>query len=238
MKRILIVDDDSENISIVADMLKSGFQVLSATSGKDAIRMAVQHEPDLILLDVNMPEMDGFEVCRRIREQPATRHIPVVMLTSASSIDHRVRGLDIGADDYVTKPFQSRELMARVQARLRRFELEEKKTENLELGNLKLDSKSHQVWIDEELIKLTQLEFELLRYFLERPNQVIPRTKLLGDLWPDAVVTDRTVDTHMANLRKKIRRFQHSLATVYGAGYVLKTEASSGRSQAQVARTG
>jgi len=165
---------------------------------------------------VNMPEMDGFEVCRRLREQPGTRQIPIVMLTTASSLDSRVKGLDLGADDYITKPFQVRELVARIHARLRRHETDRKAETSLELGNLKLDSKSFQVWVNQESVKLTRIEFELLRYFVDRQ-------KLLGDLWPDAVVTNRTVDTHVANLRKKIRGFSYPLETIYGSGYILKT---------------
>jgi DNA-binding response OmpR family regulator len=223
MKKVLIVDDDQENLQLVADMLKSEFQPLMAPTGREGIVAAVREQPDLILLDVNMPEMDGFEVCRRLREQPGTRQIPIVMLTTASSLDSRVKGLDLGADDYITKPFQVRELVARIHARLRRHETDRKAETSLELGNLKLDSKSFQVWVNQESVKLTRIEFELLRYFLEHPNEVVDRQKLLGDLWPDAVVTNRTVDTHVANLRKKIRGFSYPLETIYGSGYILKT---------------
>ena len=145
------------------------------------------------------------------------------MLTTASSLDSRVKGLDLGADDYITKPFQVRELVARIHARLRRLEQDRKAESAVVLGNLKLDSKSFQVWVNEESVKLTRIEFELLRYFLEHPNQVVDRQKLLGDLWPDAVVTNRTVDTHVANLRKKIKGFSYPLETIYGSGYILKT---------------
>jgi DNA-binding response OmpR family regulator len=223
MKKVLIVDDDQENLTLVADMLRSEFQPLMAPNGREGILVAVREQPDLILLDVNMPEMDGFEVCKRLREQPGTRQIPIIMLTTASSLDSRVKGLDLGADDYITKPFQVRELVARIHARLRRHELDRKAETSLELGNLKLDSKSFQVWVNNESVKLTRIEFELLRYFLEHPNQVVDRQKLLGDLWPDAVVTNRTVDTHVANLRKKIKGFSYPLETIYGSGYILKT---------------
>jgi DNA-binding response OmpR family regulator len=223
MKRVLIVDDDQENLELVADMLRSEFEPLTASSGRDGIVAAVREQPDLILLDVNMPEMDGFDVCKRLREQPGTRQIPIIMLTTASSLDSRVKGLDLGADDYITKPFQVRELVARIHARVRRHELDRKAETSVELGNLKLDSKSFQVWVAGESVKLTRIEFELLRYFIEHPNQVVDRQKLLGDLWPDAVVTNRTVDTHVANLRKKIKGFSYPLETIYGSGYILKT---------------
>lgn len=223
MKKVLVVDDDQENLQLVADMLRAEFQPLMSSSGREGLLVAVREQPDLILLDVNMPEMDGFEVCKRLREQPSTRQIPIVMLTTASSLDSRVKGLDLGADDYITKPFQVRELVARIHARLRRHEQARKADSTLEVGNLKLDSKSFQVWVNSASVKLTRIEFELLRYFIEHPNEVVDRQKLLGDLWPDAVVTNRTVDTHMANLRKKIKGFSYGLETIYGSGYILKT---------------
>ncbi len=223
MKRILIIDDEPDNLSIVSDMVKNHFEPFTADSGRDGIQAAIRIQPDIILLDVNMPDMDGFEVCKRLREQPSTRAIPIVMLTASVGLESRVKGLDEGADDYITKPFQSRELLARLNARLRRFEVNQKTSDQLTLGNLRLDPKSFQVWVDADEVRLTQMEFELLRYFLEHPNQVVARNKLLGDLWPDAVVTDRTVDTHIANLRKKIRKFNYPLTTIYGAGYILKT---------------
>ncbi|MGK5082529.1 response regulator transcription factor [Bdellovibrionota bacterium FG-1] len=225
MKKVLIIDDDIENGQLVADMLRDKFEALIATSGREGVSLAIRQQPDLLLLDVNMPEMDGFEVCKKLREHPNTRQLPIIMLTTASSLDSRVRGLDIGADDYITKPFQVRELVARVQARLRVHEAVRQAESVLELGNLKLEAKSFQVWVDSNAIKLTRIEFELLRYFIEHPNEVVDRHKLLGDLWPDAIVTNRTVDTHVANLRKKIRGFDHPLETIYGSGYILKTTA-------------
>jgi len=222
MKKILLIDDDKENLSLLTNMLQAHFQSIQANTGKEGIQLAVREQPDLILLDVNMPEMDGFEVCKRIREQPGTRNIPIIMLTVITGVDSRIKGLDIGADDYIGKPFQSRELIARINARLRRHEIEKKVESEIAMGNLKLAPKSFQVWVAQKEVHLTRIEFEILRYFMERPNEVIERKKLLGDLWPDAVVTNRTVDTHVANLRKKIRGFDCPLETIYGAGYVLK----------------
>lgn len=222
MKKILVVDDDKESLTLLGRMLQTMFQTVLVNSGKDALQAAIREIPDLILLDVNMPDMDGFEVCKRLREQPGTRNIPVVMLTNVTNVDSRVRGLDLGADDYISKPFQAKELIARINARVRRNTMDKKAEEEIACGNLKLDPKSFQIWIDTKEIHLTRIEFEILRYFLEHPNQIIERNKLLGDLWPDAVVTNRTVDTHVANLRKKIRGFSVPLDTIYGAGYILK----------------
>jgi len=222
MKKILLIDDDKENLQLIARMLEPHYQSILASSGKEGLLVAVREQPDLILLDVNMPEMDGFETCRRLREQPSTRFIPVIMLTTVTGVENRVKGLDIGADDYIGKPFQTKELVARINARLRRQEAEKQMDSDLKMGNLRLDPKSFQIWIGPKEVRLTRIEFEILRYFLEHPNQVIERNRLLGDLWPDSVVTNRTVDTHVANLRKKIKGFSCHLDTIYGAGYILK----------------
>jgi DNA-binding response OmpR family regulator len=227
MKKVLIIDDDQDMLYLVSEMLRGQFQPLQATSGREGIAMAIRELPDAILLDVNMPEMDGFEVCRRLREQPKTVHIPILMLTAANSLDARVRGFEGGADDYISKPFQVRELLARINARLRRQKIEQKVSAEIQMGNLKLEPKSAQVFVEGRSVRLTQVEFDLLRYFLERPNQVIDRNTLLGDLWPDAVVTHRTIDTHMANLRKKIKGFNCPLETIYGAGYILRSSAAA-----------
>ena len=222
MKKILLVDDDVENLALISQMLQPHFQSIQASSGRDGIQLAVREQPDAILLDVNMPEMDGFEVCKRLREQPSTRNIPILMLTTVTGVDSRVKGLDLGADDYIGKPFQTRELLARLNARLRRQEMDKHADGAIQIGNLLLDPKSFLVKVADREVHLTRIEFEILRYFMERPNQVIDRNKLLGDLWPDAVVTNRTVDTHVANLRKKIRGFNCPIETIYGAGYILK----------------
>jgi DNA-binding response OmpR family regulator len=228
MKKVLIIDDDQDMLFLVSEMLRGQFQPLQATSGKEGIALAIRELPDAILLDVNMPEMDGFEVCKRLCEQPKTFHIPILMLTAANSLDARIRCFEGGADDYISKPFQVRELIARINARLRRQKIEQKISADVRIGNLRLEPKSAQVFVDERPIRLTQVEFELLRYFLDRPNQVIDRNTLLGDLWPDAVVTHRTIDTHMANLRKKIKGFSCPLETIYGAGYILRLTGHAG----------
>jgi DNA-binding response OmpR family regulator len=224
MKKVLIIDDETENLTLLAEMLSKEFAPITAASGKDGLALAIREVPDVVLLDINMPDMDGFEVCSRLRSQPGTRDIPVIMLTSSSNVDSRVKGLDVGADDYVCKPFHMRELIARVRARVRRHDNDLKAETAVTVGNLTLEPKAQTVTIEGKSVRLTQMEFELLRYFLEHPNQVIPRAKLLGDLWPDSVVTDRTVDTHVANLRKKIKTFNCPLTTIYKAGYILRTE--------------
>ena len=226
MKKVLIVDDDPENRAVVSEMIGGTFQTLTASGGKDGVRMAASEIPDLVLLDINMPDMNGFEVCRKLREAQVTRHIPVIILSTLSDMDSRVEGLNLGADDYITKPFHGRDLIARIQARLRRIELDLREEQPITFGNLSIDPKTMEATLDGKALKLTRVEFQIVRYFFEQPEKLIDRNVLLGDLWPDAVVTLRTVDTHIGNLRKKLRGFTGRIKTVYGSGYILKQAAA------------
>lgn len=226
MKKILVIDDDRQNLELLEEMLQGHYQAVLAAGGKDGLLAAVRERPDLILLDINMPDLNGFEVCKRLREQPATRAIPVVMLTTEASLDNRVQGLELGADDYITKPFHIRDLLARIGARLRRVDLDVRREEKLEFANLVLDPRNCEASLNGNPVNLTRVEFDIIRYFVERPDRLIDRNALLRDLWPDAVVTLRTVDTHMGNLRKKLRGFKGALKTVYGGGYILKKRGS------------
>ena len=223
MKRILIIDDDSGVSETVSELLrKSSFDPLVASSGKQGIQVAAQAKPDLILLDVNMPEMDGYAVCKQLRQQPSTREIPIIMLTAEGGIENSVKGLDIGADDYIIKPFNMKDLMARIHARLRKIDSDKKHEGALTFGEILVDPKTRKVMVACQKIKLTQMEFELLRYFIENPDRLIATKNILSDLWPDSVVTERTIDTHLANLKKKIKDFGAALETIYGSGYILK----------------
>lgn len=228
MKRVLIIEDDIELLRSLSELLSEQFQPLVASSAIEGLKSAFAEKPDLILVDVRMPGMDGFEFCRRIREKPGTRDIPVIMLTGDTRFESRVMGLDLGADDYVCKPFESRELLARIRARLRRAEAEKRKDGEFRLGNLVFDPKSSQVTVDGKLVQLTEAEKRLLLYFLERPNELLTRERILGDVWPDSVVSARTVDTHVAHLRKKLSGFTFELKTLYRAGYTLDASGADG----------
>jgi DNA-binding response OmpR family regulator len=223
MKTILIIDDDFDCRFALRQYIRDRFRVLDASTGQEGIRIAADEKPDLIILDLSMPGMDGFEVCDRLRANPRTRRTPIIILTGDASRESRLKGLELGADDYLSRPFDGAELFARIQARLRRFDLDKRADLPLRVGNLKLDPKSFEVEVSEQLLSLTQVEFDLLRYFLERPDQVIERNRALRDLWCDSKVTERTVDTHVAHLRKKLHSFSCSIDTVYKVGYMLKT---------------
>ena len=223
MKKILVADDEELLRTMIFLMLCKSYEILQAKNGKECLVLAVQEKPDLIILDVGMPEMDGFETCSQLRKQPATSHIPIMILSGSATPECRIKGLDLGADDYMAKPFHPDELMARVKARLRQKENNENADVELQIGNLRLDPRSCQVWVCDQQTRLTQTEFRFLQYFMKRPNKILKRPELLGDLWPDSTVDKRTVDTHIANLRKKIQGSTCQLETIQREGYILKS---------------
>jgi DNA-binding response OmpR family regulator len=223
MKKILIIEDDQFFAAALAKTISKHYEPVHAASGMDGIKIALNDHPDLILVDINMPEMNGFSVCEELRARPATRDIPIIILTGEAEPQSRVKGLDAGADDYISKPFHPQEFLARIRARLRRRDSERKGTEEIVAGNLRLDPKSSQVWVNEQVVGLTQVEIQVLRYFLDHPSELISRERLLGDLWPSSVVTPRTVDTHVAHLRKKLKDCSLKLKTVFRGGYILES---------------
>ncbi|HET6346942.1 MAG TPA: response regulator transcription factor, partial [Myxococcota bacterium] len=203
---ILIVDDEQDLVSTLEYNLKrEGFRTRSAFTGRDALRLLADGTPvDLVVLDLMLPDISGTEVCRTLRTQGHTRDVPVLMLTARGEEIDRVVGLEMGADDYVTKPFSVRELILRIRAVLRRAQpsAEGDGSEAMAFGTLRVDPVAHRVWVDENDIKLTALEFRLLTTFLERKGRVQTRDTLLSDVWGiNAEVTTRTVDTHVKRLR-------------------------------------
>jgi DNA-binding response OmpR family regulator len=224
MKRILIADDESNIRELLTELLSPVFEVIVAHDGRQALQRALESVPDLILMDVTMPGLKGTDVCEKLKAHPTTRTIPVVLLTAHGDISDRVLGLNKGADDYITKPFHPDELMARIEARLRALRLGEEAVVTTKVGNLSFDPVVREASVDgSEGVRLTQMEADLLVYFLSRAGRVIPRKQLLGDLWPDAVVSQRTVDTHIANLRRKLKGFDHVFESVHGTGYRLRS---------------
>ncbi|MCM2324154.1 MAG: response regulator transcription factor [Oligoflexia bacterium] len=222
MKRILIIEDDPAFLQLVSQLLSSYYEPLTAASGAEGLRQARECRPDLVLVDVRMPEINGFEVCRRLRDMPETRDVPIIMLTGQTEMENRVRGLELGADDYVLKPFDASELLARIKARLRRAKSYRRPFESFQVANLMVDPRRGEVTLDGERVELTRAELQLLQYFLERPDELVSREQLLGDLWAYTAVS-RTVDTHVARLRQKLKGFDWEIRTVFGAGYILKT---------------
>ena len=220
-KRILIVDDDVKTVELVGIYLKrDGYRVLSAYNGTDALRLARESRPDLIVLDLMLPGIDGLQICRTLRSES---DIPIIMLTARTTDRDKLTGLDLGADDYVTKPFSPRELAARVRAVLRRMP-EERGPAITNLGDLLIDYNKHEAYLAGSLLSLTPAEFKLLGVLAREPGRVFSRSQLIERaMGYDFEGYDRTIDVHILNLRRKIDRNNSSISirTVYGAGYKL-----------------
>ena len=219
--KILVVDDESRMRKLVRDFLtKSGFEVLEATDGIEAIRVFdANQDIALVILDVMMPGKDGLQVCREIRQ---TSQIPVIMLTAKSDEQTELKGFDLGADEYISKPFSPRILVARVEAILRRTNQQSAETQ-LELGGILLDKAAHRVVIDGKEIDLSYKEFELLTYFMENQGIALSREKILNSVWDYDYFGDaRTIDTHVKKLRSKMGEKGELIKTIWGMGYKLE----------------
>ena len=222
--RVLIVEDEPDIRELVVHHLKrEGYQVSAAASGEEALRQVQAVPPDLVLLDLMMPAMDGLEVCRRLRQDPVTASLPIVMLTAKGDEVDRVLGLELGADDYVVKPFSPKELLARVRAVLRRS-LPAPGASPTTLGALTIDPGTHTVSVGEEVLSLTPKEFDLLRALVEARGRVLSREFLLDRVWGysrASEIESRTVDVHVRRLRVKLGPEGRRVLTVKSVGYRL-----------------
>ena len=221
--RVLIVEDEQDIAGLIKHTLeRSGSADAEIVqSGDAALKAVADHTPDLIILDLNLPVLSGIEVCRILRSRAEGRHVPIIMLTARTSEDDRVTGLELGADDYVTKPFSLRELTARVRAVLRRSAtIEERGATGYQGAHLNADFDAVDVAVDGAPIKLTRREFELLRYLVLNRNRVISRDRLLERVWGyDRLVETRSVDVHVGRLRNKLGTAGRQIETVVGLGY-------------------
>lgn len=224
-KRVLVVDDDAKTVELVQLYLKrDGYKVLSAYDGTEALRLARETKPDLIVLDLMLPGLDGLEVCRKLREES---DVPIIMLTARTTETDRLKGLDLGADDYVTKPFSPRELAARVRAVLRRIpeEVLMRGPEEVYYGNLAVNLRKHEATLAGTVLNLTPIEFKLLGILAREPDRVFSRAQLIEmAVGYDFDGFDRTIDVHIHNVRRKLEAVPgHSvqIKTVYGTGYKL-----------------
>ena len=219
--KILIVDDEPEAVELVEFNLKqAGFEVLTAADGAEALKKARVALPNLIVLDLMLPEIDGLEVCKMLRRDPATAAIPVVMVTAKAAEIDRILGLELGADDYITKPFSPRELVLRIKNILQRGRPAAQAPDTHKFGDLVIDSPRHLVSWRGRKIDLTATEFRLLSLLAERRGRVQSREQLLRDVWEyNNLIDTRTVDTHMRRLREKLGPASKYLDTVRGVGY-------------------
>ncbi len=226
MSRKILVVDDEENIRelISYNLTQEGYEIIEAADGREAEKMVKKNDIDLIILDLMLPEIDGFTLCRRLKSSDQFRQIPIIMLTARDEETDKVVGLELGADDYITKPFGTRELIARVRAVLRRVYEEDisadasARTDVIVSGPLSLDTESYQVEFEDGRIDLTPKEFELLKLLMSNPNKVMTRDMLLNKIWGyDYFGDTRTVDVHIRRLRSKIPA--DFITTVRGVGY-------------------
>jgi DNA-binding response OmpR family regulator len=225
MARVLIVEDDRDIAALIAHYIeKAGNSAEIVADGGRALVVARDAPPDLIILDVMLPGLNGLDVCKALRAAPATSAVPIIMLTARGEESERIAGLDVGADDYVVKPFSPNELMARARALLRRTATRQVKSAVLRCGPIAVDVESHTVMNNGQDVRLTAKEFLLLQYLLEHRGRVLSRDRLLSDVWdyryPGAT---RTVDVHVRRLREKLPFLEQALVTVQQFGYKLET---------------
>ncbi len=220
MPTVLIADDEKNIVQLARMYLTSeGFSVESAANGREALDKMRQVKPDLVILDLMMPDVDGWEVCRRLRKEG---DVPIIMLTARDDDVDKIVGLELGADDYVTKPFNARELVARVKAVLRRYSAGKAPERVLQVGNLRIDPERHEVTVDDRPIELRPKEFDLLTALARNPGVVFDRERLLKVAWGyDYYGDSRTVDVHVTWLREKLRDSTARIQTVWGVGYKL-----------------
>ena len=220
--QILVVDDEPDILSVlVYHLSREGYRVATAVNGPGALTTAEAEHPDLIILDLMLPGMDGYEVLQRLRSSESTSSMPVILLTARREEDERVKGFEVGADDYITKPFSARELTLRVDALLRRSQAEPVSTSRrITVGPVVLDREAHRVFSEGVEVDLTRLEYRLLEVLLERRDRVQTRRQLLQAVWDtNAAIETRTVDMHIARLRTKLGDAASLLETVRGIGY-------------------
>jgi two-component system phosphate regulon response regulator PhoB len=220
-KRILVVEDEKDVVDLLSLNLRKagGFVVSSASDGATGLTKARDEKPDFIILDLMLPKMSGLEVCKILKTDAATRQIPVLMLTAKAEEIDRIVGLELGADDYVVKPFSPREVILRIKAILRRGDGKEAE-ERLTAGAITIDPARHQVSVNGKPVSLTSLEFKLLRTLMQRRGRVQERDRLLNEVWGyESVIDTRTVDTHVRRLREKLGKAGDIVETVRGFGY-------------------
>lgn len=219
--RILLVDDDPDILILLSRCLeKEGFETVQAKTGKDALNLIKHHKLSLILMDVMLPDMDGLEICRKIRDEV---EIPIVLMSAKDSNLDKIIGLELGADDYITKPFNLDEISARIKSHIRRDKRLHKsqglKKEVLQFGELRISKQTYEVFLEDEKVFLSTKEFQILLYLAEHPNMVLSREQIYAAVWGDDFGDISTVTVHMKNIRTKLKRGKDIIKTVWGAGY-------------------
>jgi two-component system phosphate regulon response regulator PhoB len=222
-KTILIVEDEHDVLDLLAlNLRKAGFTISTAPDGAVGLHKARTERPAFIILDLMLPKMPGLEICKILKTDPATRQIPIMMLTAKAEEIDRIVGLEFGADDYVTKPFSPREVVLRIRAIMRRGDAKQEE-ERLAVGPVMIDPARHEASVGGKRINLTSLEFKLLHTLMQRRGRVQARDRLLNDVWGyESIIDTRTVDTHVRRLRKKLGKAANAIESVRGVGYRLR----------------
>jgi len=220
MDKILVIDDNKDYQFLIQSCLQGEYKVLVADTGKQGVTLAKEQKPSLILLDISLGEVDGFEVCHLLKGQKETAETPVIFLSSRSDSHSKVMGFDLGADDYIQKPFEAEELKARIRVRIKQNSVRREGLSVYESNDLKIDFLGHRVFIQSKEIPFSALEFKLLSYFVRNPDRVLSREKILNNVWGmDTFVTDRVVDSHIRSIRKKLGPYKDHIESIYGEGY-------------------
>ena len=227
-EKILIVEDEKDIVKMLEyNLKKEGYGTLSARNGEDCLKAAGKGQQDLILLDLMLPGIDGLEVCKILKQDPKTASIPIIMLTAKSQESDKVVGLELGADDYITKPFSPKELIARIRAVLRRMKEKDKLPEILKIGDIAIDFSRIAVTVKDKSVELTAKEFELLKALIKAKGRVLSRDHLLDTIWgfdQASEIQTRTVDVHIRTLRKKLKIAAKYIGTVKNYGYRFEDE--------------
>lgn len=220
MEKILVIEDSKDYQYLVQTALGPEYKIICADGGKQGVELAREIKPDLILLDISLGELDGFEVCHLLRGQKETTTTPIIFLSSRNDAHSKVMGFDLGADDFIEKPFDPEELKARIRVRIRQHNQRKENMSVYENHGLRIDFLGHRVFIDDKEISFSALEFKLLSYFVRNPDRVLSREKILNNVWGvDTFVTDRVVDSHIRSIRKKLGSFKDHIESIYGEGY-------------------
>lgn len=232
-KKILIIDDEKEVCDFVEDLLSFRFDVLKSSDPETGLRLVTDARPALVILDVRLRSHNGLDLCKELRTGEKTKHLPVLFYSGCDSFESISEAFDLGADDFISKNVRPRELVARILSKIRRIEERSVEPDVLTCGNLTLDMRKLEAQISGKAIPLSVLEFTLLKFFVVNKERVMSRTAILDDVWQGSHVSSRTIDTHMVYLRKKLEGFDHSLSTVYGAGYILREQLVQPRALAE-----
>ncbi|MCG8458483.1 MAG: response regulator transcription factor [Holophagales bacterium] len=228
-QKIVVVEDEPDILEVIEyNLSREGYQVIAASTGDEGLEATRRQAPDLILLDLLLPGLDGLEVCRKLKMDPVTQRVPIIMVSAKGEESDIVLGLGVGADDYITKPFRPKELIARVKAVLRRGSLrdEDKQGDRVVRGPLMVDATRHEVRIDAEPVELTATEFRLLHLLASHPGRVFTRDQLVSRvIGGGAAVIDRNIDVHVRSIRKKLAEHRHLIGTVRGVGYRFQDDA-------------